>query len=166
MQEAIQFYGELFGWTCDAQDTEGGPPYGIFMLGENIVAGIGEMDEEMKSSGMPPFWNSYISVDDIEATASKVTELGGNVVVPVMDVMDAGKMAFIQEPSGAICALWQKGTHFGASLCNDVNTFCWNELTTRETQKAKDFFLAFSSGLIRTTSNRPRNTTSSRTMTA
>lgn len=140
MAAASEFYSALFDWSCATQDTQGGPPYGIFNLGEHQIAGIGEMDEEMKSSGMPPMWNSYINVDGIESVVEQVGQLGGNVIVPVMQVMDAGKLAFIQEPSGGICALWEKGNHIGATLCNDTGAFCWNELATREIDKAKTFF--------------------------
>ncbi len=140
MKSAIDFYGNLFGWTCETQDTEGGPPYGIFQLGSDGVAGIGEMNEEMKSGGMPPCWNSYINVEGIEEVVQKVKDLGGQIVMPVMQVLDAGKMAFVQEPTGGIFALWEKGTHIGATRCKEAGTFCWNELVTRSPKDACEFF--------------------------
>ncbi len=56
------------------------------------------------------------------------------------DVFTAGRMAVIQDPAGAMFALWQAGTHKGASLVNVPNSFCWNELATRDTAKAGDFY--------------------------
>jgi len=46
----------------------------------------------------------------------------------------------IKDPTGAVFALWQPGTHKGAGIYNVPNTFCWNELATRDTEKAGDFY--------------------------
>lgn len=138
---AKEFYGGLFGWTADDQDTQGGPPYTIFRhAGGQSVAGMGQMMEEMRSQGIPPLWNSYINVDDVRAVCEKAAQLGGAVKMPPLDVMQAGSMAAIADPGGATVMLWQKGNHFGAELVNDVGAFCWNELATREMDKAKTFF--------------------------
>ena len=140
MAGAKDFYCQLFDWTALEQDTQGGPPYAIFRHGEHQVAGMGGMPDEMKNQGTPPLWNSYVNVDDIDAICGQVAELGGTVTMPVMDVLDAGRMASIADPTGASVMLWQKGNHYGASLVNDVGAFCWNELATRDLAKAKSFF--------------------------
>lgn len=137
---AKSFYGELFGWTCADQDTQGGPPYAIFQLDGRHVAGIGQMNDEMKAQGIPPFWNCYVNVDDVEAAVQKTADLGGTVTMPAMKVLDAGWMAFIQDPTGANVALWQKDQHIGAQLVNSVGACCWNELATRDVEKAKEFY--------------------------
>jgi predicted enzyme related to lactoylglutathione lyase len=49
-------------------------------------------------------------------------------------------MAIIQDPTGAVFALWQAGTHHGSSVYNVPNSFCWNELVTPDTAKAKEFY--------------------------
>ena len=36
--------------------------------------------------------------------------------------------------------LWQAGQHTGADVANDPNTWCWNELNTRDTAKATSFY--------------------------
>ena len=46
--------------------------------------------------------------------------------------MDAGRMAFVMDPSGAPVALWQAGQHIGASLVNEPGTINWNELITTD----------------------------------
>jgi len=140
MEGAADFYPKLFGWSCNRMDTEGGPPYAQFELDGKSVCGLGQMPDDMKSQGIPPIWSSYINVDDIEATLAKVTELGGQITMPLMKVLEAGHMAFIQDPSGGNVALWQKGYHFGAQSVNDTGCWCWNELATRDAAKAKDFF--------------------------
>ena len=105
---AKSFYGDLFGWRSDDQDTQGGPPYVCFSIDGKQIAGLGEMNDDMKASGMPPVWNTYINVEDLNATVAKVTELGGNIMMPPMQVVNAGHMAVAQDPSGAVFSLWQK----------------------------------------------------------
>jgi predicted enzyme related to lactoylglutathione lyase len=110
MDSAAKFYGSLLGWTADAQDTQGGPPYTIFQLGGKSVAGMGLMSEEMKSQGAPPIWNSYVNVADLQSGVDKAVQLGGSVMTPPMQVMDAGSMAIISDPGGAMLSLWQGGS--------------------------------------------------------
>ena len=140
MQQAMQFYGDFLGWTCIVQDTKGGPPYGVFELDGRQVAGIGQMSDEMKAAGVPPMWNSYISVEDVKVVAAKAAELGAKVTVPAMQVLDAGWLAFLEDPTGASVALWQPINHFGAQLVNSVGACCWNELATRDVAGARQFY--------------------------
>jgi predicted enzyme related to lactoylglutathione lyase len=46
--------------------------------------------------------------------------------------MDAGRMAFVMDPSGAAVALWQANQHIGAKLVNEPGTLTWNELITSD----------------------------------
>lgn len=140
MTAAREFYHQMFGWESEIQDTQGGPPYAIFTLGGKQVAGIGQMPDEMKSNGMPPIWNSYINVENIDDMVGRISEAGGTVLMPPMQVMTAGKMASIQDPTGAAVSLWEPIDHIGAQLVNDPNAFCWNELATRDLEKAREFY--------------------------
>lgn len=56
------------------------------------------------------------------------------------DVLDAGRVAAIRDPTGAIVALWQPASRIGAALVNDVGAPCWNELVTPDVERAKSFF--------------------------
>ena len=58
------------------------------------------------------------------------------------DVMDAGRMAFVLDPTGAPVALWQAGTTIGATLVNEPNTLTWNELTSNDLATALPFYEA------------------------
>lgn len=140
MESACKFYEGLFGWTHTLQPGHGGPPYAMFHLHGKDVAGIGQMSPEMIASGMPPVWNSYINVDNIEETAKKATELGATITVPPMKAMEAGWLFFAQDPMGAHIGFWQKNTHCGANIVSEPNTFCWNELACKDIDKAKDFY--------------------------
>ncbi|MHC5063756.1 MAG: VOC family protein [Planctomycetota bacterium] len=140
MAAAGSFYSEVFGWDVVTQDTEGGPPYAMFEIEGDMIAGLGEMSPEMKSQGIPPMWNSYVSVDDIDATVAKAGELGANVIVPVMQVMNAGKLAFILDPGGASLGFWQALDSCGSARIREPGGFTWNERASKDIEKARAFY--------------------------
>lgn len=140
MSAAKAFYADVFSWDAEQQDTEGGPPYANFTLQGKTIGGLGEMNDPMKASGMPPVWNSYISVANVDEAAAKAVDLGGSVALPVMPVAEAGRLAVIQDPAGAFVSLWEPNQHYGAQLTNVPGTWCWNELMTPDPPAAQAFF--------------------------
>ncbi len=133
---AVAFYGGLFGWTA----TEAGPVeetggYRMFELGGRLVAGIGP-----QQAPGPPYWTTYVAVADADATAAKVVDAGGTVIVPAMDVMTAGRMAVFADPEGTVFSVWQAGDHHGAQVVNEPGSLTWNELTCRQPDQAKAFY--------------------------
>ena len=138
---ATEWYGKIFGWTHQVMETPGGgPPYAFFMHGQNVVGGIGEMSPEMKAQGIPPMWNSYVASEDCTATEARVKELGGTVTVPTIEIPGHGKLAFFLDPEGASFAAWQNvGDGPGVQVTDPVS-LSWNELMTRDTSKAADFY--------------------------
>lgn len=138
---ASKFYVGLFGWEAeDQQGPDGSYIYTMFRQDGKAVAGLGAQPQEMADQGIPPIWNSYVSVDDIDATVAKWTEAGGTVMVPTMDVMTSGRMAILVDPYGATLSLWQAGDHVGAEVFNKPGTLTWNELNTRNVDGAKEFY--------------------------
>jgi hypothetical protein len=87
-------------------------------------------------------WNTYIAVDDVDAAAAKVAGAGGRLLMEPFDVMEAGRMAFAADPSGAAVGLWQASAHIGATLVNEPNTLTWNELTSNDLAAALPFYEA------------------------
>ncbi len=134
------FYTGLFGWgSVDNPVPEGGV-YTMFQLDGRDVAAISDMSSEMQESGMPPMWNSYITVDNVDEVAGRVAEAGGTVMMPPFDVMDSGRMAMVQDPAGATFALWQPQNHIGAKLVNVPGSLCWNELLTNDPDTVAPFY--------------------------
>jgi hypothetical protein len=136
LDAAAAFYGELFGWAC----TEAGPAeetggYRMFLLRDVPVAGLGP-----KQNSGPPYWTTYVSVADADATVALAREAGAMVILEPMDVLDAGRMAVFADPTGAVLSIWQPGVHPGAALVTEPNTLCWNELSTRDTAAAAAFY--------------------------
>ena len=101
---AVSFYGELFGWKAQQVGgpvSEGGPGFDYIMLqlGEVPVGGIITMDENCPAE-VPPHWMVYFAVEDCDAAAARVTELGGAVCVPPTDI-PPGRFAVVNDPGGA-----------------------------------------------------------------
>jgi len=139
-EAAKKFYTELFGW--DFTDNPIGPGMVYTMLKQDgkDVGALYQLMPEMTAQGIPPHWLSYVSVTSADETATKAKEAGGTLMKEPFDVFTVGRMAVVQDPTGAVFALWQAGTHQGAGIVNVPNSFCWNELGTNDTAKAAEFY--------------------------
>lgn len=137
---AKQFYMDLLGWEANDVPMGGGAMYTMYEQDGVIVAGLGPMQQALQASGVPSHWANYISVDDVDALAEKVTELGGTVVAPPFDIFENGRMMTIQDPTGATVSFWQAKSHIGAYMVNCPGAMMWNELSTRQVEAAQDFY--------------------------
>ncbi len=135
---SIKFLTELFGWTYKNIPTDKGGDYTMFLLNGKAVAGAMPIPGDME--GMPSLWSNYVTVDNVDDATNRAKELGAKVTMPPMDVMDAGRMATIEDPTGAALALWQPKNHIGAQIVNTTGTMSWNELYTNDVAKSKDFY--------------------------
>jgi len=132
---AAKFYSELLGWTADEPNAEYGG-YAMVRTNGKAVAGL----TPQMSPGAPAAWTTYVNVDDADATAEKAKQAGGQVIFGPMDVMSQGRMALVQDPTGAVIGLWQAGEHRGADVYNEPGALSWNELQTRDIEAAKRFY--------------------------
>jgi len=139
-EAAKKFYTQLFDW--DFTDNPVGPSgvYTILKQNGKDVGALYQMPSEMTSNGVPPHWMSYISVANADESATKAKSLGATLMKEPFDVFTMGRMAVIQDPTGAMFTLWQLGTHPGAGIVNTPNSLCWNELATGDIAKAGDFY--------------------------
>ncbi|MDI5965839.1 VOC family protein [Streptantibioticus silvisoli] len=135
VEAASAFYGTLFGWAFRSAGPGAGG-YGMFTLGAQTVAAIGPTAEE----GGESEWTVYFHTDDADATTKAVELAGGTVRFGPFDVFTAGRMAGYTDPTGARFAVWQPGERRGLDAVTDVNTLCWTELTTRDPDRAKEFY--------------------------
>ena len=139
-EAAKQFYAGLFGWEIQDVPTDMGPVYTMLQIDGKTVAGLGPMSPDMQAQGMPPIWTSYVKHDDVDAVVARAQAAGGTIMMAPMDVMQEGRMALIQDPTGAVFGVWQPRNHIGAQLVNMPNAMVWNELQTRDAEKAKAFY--------------------------
>lgn len=138
---AKRFYGELFGWQAEDVPT-GGPVYAMCRLDGANVAAIGELPAEQRELGIPPHWNNYVTVASVDDAAGSVADLGGTVVAGPFDVMDVGRMASIQDPTGAYLNLWEARGSIGAERVNEPGCLTWNDLSTQSPETAHAFYEA------------------------
>ncbi|HEU5160284.1 MAG TPA: VOC family protein [Streptosporangiaceae bacterium] len=139
LKEAEVFYGDLFGWEAHAAPGPEAGGYTFFTLGGG--GGL-EIAGAMPLSGddQPSAWTTYVSVRDVDETARAAQAAGGQVLVAPVDVMGQGRMAVFADPQGAVIAAWQPMAFQGAALIDEVNTYCWSELASRDIEAAKAFY--------------------------
>jgi len=137
---AKSFYAELFGWSYDDMPMDESSVYSMAKLGGRVTAAIAPQQPEQAAAGVPPHWQMYITVDDLDGAAGKVNEAGGNLHVPPFDVFDAGRMAVLTDPSGAFFMLWSPKGSIGSELVNVPGAFCWSELVAPPNDKTASFY--------------------------
>lgn len=137
-ESAAAFYRGLFGWDVeDMMPAGSGSKYLVARLHGGDVAAVSSQPE-----GAPPqaIWNTYIWVDNADETAARARASGGSVVTEPFDVLDAGRMAVLADPEGAVVMVWQAINHKGARVVNEHGALNFNNLNTRDVERAKRFY--------------------------
>jgi hypothetical protein len=101
MDGSAHFYGELFGWTTTAME---GSEMPYLVINTSDGRGNGGMRQPMPP-GTPPSWLVYFGVEDADAGAARVTELGGQVLGDPFDI-GPGRIAIVSDPQGGVLALY------------------------------------------------------------
>ena len=138
---ALSFYSALFGWEDDPQEITPGWFYHLQKINGLEASSIYRQSEEELSQNIPSHWNMYFNVNIVDETVETIKQTGGTVVFGPMDVFEAGRMAFCQDPQGAFFAIWQANQHIGARVTGEVGSMCWAELWTTSLNDAMDFYI-------------------------
>ncbi len=134
------FYGGLFGWDwTDVPMGDSGMLYTVFNLNGKSVGALGPEMPGMLPEGVPPHWFSYLATDDLDSTAELAGSLGATFVMGPADVGN-GRVALMQDPSGASVFLWQALDFGGAEVIRSPGAFAWNELYTRDLETTQSFY--------------------------
>jgi predicted enzyme related to lactoylglutathione lyase len=139
---AKAFYAGLLGWEYEDMPAGEGAIYSMAKLRGRSAAAMSGQRAEDAERGIPPHWNLYVTVEDVDATTGKVAEAGGQVLAGPFDVFDAGRMAVIADPSGGVVCLWQAGTNIGAEVVNETGAMSWADLATTDAPAAQAFYSA------------------------
>ena len=134
---AKAFYATLLGWEY----TEGSEEFGGYLnalRNGHQAAGLGPRMQETD----PVAWTTYFATDDSEATARRITEAGGTVVLPPMDISPFGRMTIALDPQGNAFGLWESREHTGARIYNEPGSWTWNEASVDDPAAARDFYSA------------------------
>lgn len=103
--KAKDFYSKLFKWELEDVPMGGDATYTMIKVGEGTGGGI----MKQMIPGAPSAWMAYVDVDDIEAATKKAKSLGAKVMKDVTEVMGAGWLSIIVDPTGAVLGLWKAG---------------------------------------------------------
>lgn len=138
VEGARAFYGGLFGWDWEIEADPAFGGYSTALLRGKKVCGLGPRPDD----SVPVAWSTFFTVSDADKTAAAVTEAGGTMASPLIQMGEQGRIAFAADPTGAFLGLFEGRTHHGAELVNEPGTVVWNELVTPDLEAAKAFYSA------------------------
>ncbi len=136
---AKNFYGQLFGWQSEDQESPGGT-YSLLSLEGQSVGALAEMPDDMREQDIPPHWQVYLFVDDLEQTLAKIHEHGGGVCFGPRQLGQKGRFASCFDPHGAHFQVWQPLEQKGAERCGKDGGLAWCELMTTQVESALEFY--------------------------
>lgn len=137
---ATAFYEALFGWKIDDHNA------GYGMIHDRNGKGLGGI--MAAQPGMPSAWLAYVTTDDVDATAAKVTELGGTIFVR-NTAAGVGEFLIYADRQGAVLSAFRfddqyRGENAGPYPREKGEAhICWAELHTNDPADA----LAFHQGV-------------------
>ncbi len=105
VEGAKGFYGEVVGWTTNDMDMGEMGTYTLFRrAGDVDSAGCMTMPPGVEA---PPHWLTYLATDDVDGTVRRAKELGGNALNEGMDIPNVGRIAVLQDPTGAAFGIFK-----------------------------------------------------------
>jgi predicted enzyme related to lactoylglutathione lyase len=105
-EEIRDFYEAVAGWKSTPVQMGDYNDYCMTTPGDGKVA-AGICHARGANAGLPPQWLVYISVADIEKSLKACRGAGGKVLAGPREMADHGHVAIIQDPAGAVAALFQ-----------------------------------------------------------
>ncbi|MEU3196769.1 VOC family protein [Streptomyces sp. NPDC006996] len=138
IEEAKRFYGDVLGRTFGESSPEFGDYTQAYARGRAVAAVVPPMPGQEGSSQ----WCLYFAARDAAATADRIRDHGGELLMEPMRVGDSGTMCLARDPGGVVFGLWQAGTHEGFEVMAEPGAYCWAEVFTREPEKSDAFFPA------------------------
>lgn len=136
LDAARRFYGALFGWDWQIGPAETGFYSQALVEGRPAVA----LNGYRPDPDAPVQWLTFLAASDATATAERAVAAGAHLLAGPMDVMDAGSMAVLRDPAGAVVALWQAGTSIGAEVVDEHGALAWSEHMSDRPSAAREFY--------------------------
>jgi uncharacterized protein len=132
---AIAFYGGLFGWTFEDVMPPGAPSrYVIAGLNGRDVGAIAGPAEGAVT------WNTYVCVDDADATVRRLESLGAGVRSAPADAGEGGRGATLTDPEGVELRIWQPRRRRGVQVANEPGAWNFSDLHTADPEPAIAFY--------------------------
>lgn len=136
---AKSFYAAVVGWNL--QDVPmPGATYTLLKTGEAEIGGLMLLPPEARQAGVQPCWVAYIAVDDVDAAAAQLRQLGGKVHRAAADIPGVGRFAVVADPQGAAFHLFRAAEPREPAASGAVGHVGWHELHTSDWPKALAFY--------------------------
>ncbi|MEJ2856409.1 MULTISPECIES: VOC family protein [unclassified Saccharothrix] len=127
------FYTGLLGWTYQ-EAFEG---YTIALVDGTPVAGL--YPPSTSAQGTPPGWSLYLHTADLARTSAQAAELGAKTIMGPLEIPGKGHVQLVTDPAGAVIGFWQ-ATADESVLVGQPGALAWQEVVTRDTDVADDFY--------------------------
>ncbi len=105
-EEIRNFYSDVVGWKSDPVDMGG---YNDFNMNapatDEAIAGI--CHARGSNADLPAQWILYITVENLDHSAARCQELGGKILAGPQSAGGSSRSCVIQDPAGAVVALYQ-----------------------------------------------------------
>ncbi len=141
IRAAKSFYADVVGW--DTQDVAmPGTAYTLFTAGGVPVSGLMRLPDDASTSGFRPTWLGYVGVNDVDAAAARIRELGGAVHVPPQEVPDISRFSIGVDPQMATIAVfkWVNPSHERDPELEAPGRVGWHELFAADGERAWAFY--------------------------
>jgi predicted enzyme related to lactoylglutathione lyase len=140
IEAAKVFYAKVIGWGTQDTSTPG-LEYTLFTAGESPIGGLIELPENARKAA-GPHWLGYVAVDDVDAAAERIKQLGGAVYVPPTDLPDICRFAVAADPQMATLALIRgvKPRQEPSAEPGKAGHVGWHELLAADWEKAFAFY--------------------------
>lgn len=102
--EVKDFYQAVVGWQSSEADMGGYCDYNMVSPDGKTVSGI--CHAKGANAGLPPQWLVYLVIEDLATSMAECIRLGGKIITEPKS-FESGNCAVIQDPAGAVCALYQ-----------------------------------------------------------
>jgi predicted enzyme related to lactoylglutathione lyase len=129
-----KFFSDLFGWSRRVRPTDDAQAYNIMTLDGQRVAGICGVEQDGPSQ-----WMSYLLVESLESSTARAEQLGAKIWKPRVEIANLGEMSVLEDPTGAVFALWQS-KHGEKPSAREHGMFSWTELVTPNLDEATSFY--------------------------
>ncbi len=138
---AKRFYGAIFGWGFTGPGAMPDDPPGEYFVARLRGQDVAAIGTQPAAGGTTvPAWNTYVAVASADETAAQAQALRGSVLVEPFDAPPAGRMAVINDRSGATFCVWEAGVRQGAQLVNEPSAWAMSALSTDDPEGAQAFY--------------------------
>lgn len=104
---ALEFYTKVFGWQpSEAMDMGEMGKYHMFNRPHGMIGGM--MNKPPEMANVPPNWQIYFRVPDINAATERIKANGGQILNGPMEVPGGDWIVNAMDPQGAAFALHAK----------------------------------------------------------